>query len=132
MMMATAGVSKWDPRNLMPDLDPTEEQGTSGRHIAEPERRLMFAVLTDAIVRFRRLTESRRPRTRHDLMEAAHWIRSEDRSWPCSFVNVCEALDIAPEPLRRALLKWRTAPPRQPVTRRGLLVRGRLAAVEPF
>ena len=130
MMMATAGVSKWDPRNLMPELDPTEEQGTSGRHIAEPERRLMFAILTDAIVRFRRLTESRRPRARHDLMEAAHWIRSEDRSWPCSFVNVCEALDIAPEPLRREVLKWRTVAARHRVTRRGMLV-GKLAAVEP-
>ena len=69
--------------------------------------------------------------TRHDLLEAERWIRSDDRSWPCSFVNVCEALDIAHEPLRRAVLKWRTTPMRKRVTRRGLLVRRKLKVVEP-
>jgi hypothetical protein len=45
-------------------------------------------------------------------------------------VNVCDALDIAPEPLRREVLKWRTVAARPRVTRRGMLV-GKLAAVEP-
>ena len=126
MMLATVGVSGFDPRSVMPDFDPVTEEGSNGRHIAEPERRLLFAVLTDAIVRFRRLVESRRPATRHDLREAERWLRSEDRSWPCSFVNVCEALNIAHEPLRRAVLKWRTEVEQKRVTRRGLLVRGKL------
>ena len=125
-MMATAAVSAWDPRRDVPELDPSAELAENGRFIAEPERRLFLAVLTDAIVRFRRLTESRHPATRHELLEAERWLRAEDRSWPCSFVNVCEALDIEPEPLRRAVLKWRTTTTtRKRVTRRGLLVPGR-------
>ena len=126
MMMATAAVSAWDPRRDVPELDPAAELASNGRFIAEPERRLFLAVLTDAIVRFRRLTESRHPATRHELLEAERWLRAEDHSWPCSFVNVCEALDIEPEPLRRAVLKWRTTTTtRKRVTRRGLLVPGR-------
>ena len=131
MMLATAGISTWDPRNVPSELDPATEEGMNGRYIAEPERRLLFAILTDAIIRFRRLVDSRRPAARHDLLEAERWLRSEDRSWPCSFVNVCEALDIAPEPLRRAVLKWRTIAVPKRVTRRGLLVRGKLKAAEP-
>lgn len=131
-MLATAAISASDPRNVLSDLDPTADEITNGRYIAEPERRLLFAVLADAIVRFRRLAESRRPQGRHDLREAERWLRSDDRSWPCSFVNVCEALDIAPEPLRRAVLKWGTVPVRKRITRRGLLVRSKLAvAAEP-
>ena len=130
MMLATVGVSGWDPRSVIPDLDAVTEEETNGRYIAEPERRLLFAVLTDAIIRFRRLVESRRPAARRDLLEAERWLRSEDRSWPCSFVNVCEALDIAPEPLRRAVLKWRTTAARKRVTRRGLLVRGKIEVAD--
>jgi hypothetical protein len=58
-------------------------------------------------------------------MEAERWIRSDDREWPCSFVNICEALDIAYAPLRRAMLRWRrqASPSGRRVTRRGLLVK---------
>lgn len=129
MMLATTAVSGWTPRDMMPDIDLVTEEGGSGRDLAEPERRLFLAVLSDAIVRVRRLAESRNPRRRYDLLEAERWIRSEDRSWPCSFVNVCEALDIAPEPLRRAVLKWRTAAvAAKRVTRRSLLVRPKAEA----
>lgn len=131
MMLAKAADSASDARNLVTDVDPTADEGNNGRYIAEPERRLLFAVLSDAIVRFRRLVDLRHPAGRHDLLEAERWLRSEDRSWPCSFVNVCEALDIAPEPLRRAVFKWRTVPVRKRVTRRGLLVRRKVAVTEP-
>ena len=38
-----------------PDSDPTDGEAESAPRIAEPERRLFFAVLTDAIVRVRQL-----------------------------------------------------------------------------
>ena len=131
MMLATAAVSDWARREMMPDIDLVTEEGSAARDLAEPERRLFLAVLSDAIVRVRRLAESRHPKGRHDLLEAERWIRSEDRSWPCSFINVCEALEIAHEPLRRTVLKWRTAAlaPKR-VTRRGLLTRGKVAVAE--
>lgn len=74
----------------------------------QPERRLMLAVLSDAIVLF----QTRGPRTtlHRDLEDARRWVLSDDRLWPFSFVNVCETLGIAFQPLRRALLKSRAGP----------------------
>ena len=87
----------------------------------QSERRLMLAVLSDAIV----LYQTRAPGTpRHDFEEAQRWILSDDRAWPYSFVNICEALGIAFEPLRRALFHDSAAPPRlvtRPAARRRLL-----------
>src|SRR5262249_17314849 len=36
--------------------------------------------------------------------EVSHWITSDDRSSPYSFLNLCEALDLAPDRLRGELL----------------------------
>ena len=91
--------------------------------VAEPERRLLLAVLCDAIVVLqRRVVGTAGSPTRPN--EAERWILSDDRRWLYSFVNVCEALDLAHEPLRRALLAWRwrvAAASRSPAARRRLL-----------
>ena len=73
----------------------------------EPERRLLLAVLTDAIATFQARAASQRGAGRRAFDEAARWLFADDRSWPCSFINVCDALGIEPGPLRRALLEWR-------------------------
>lgn len=117
--------SHWDTAHgmVLPEVDPTDDFGADIRNVSQPERRLLFAILSDAIVRFRRLATAPRHVTR-ELIEAERWIRSDDREWPCSFVNVCEALDIAYGPLRRAVLQWRRKQDgRTRVTRRGLLVK---------
>lgn len=111
---------------VLPEVDPTDDTGADVRKVAQPERRLLFAILSDAIVRFRRLASAPRHMTR-ELIEAERWIRSDDREWPCSFVNICESLDIAYGPLRRAMLEWRrqaTSGARR-VTRRSLLVKNK-------
>jgi hypothetical protein len=108
---------------VLPEVDPTDDAGSDVRQMSQPERRLLFAILSDAIVRFRRLATAPRHATT-ELREAERWIRSDDREWPCSFVNVCEALDIAYAPLRRAVLQWRrTSDGRARITRAGLLVK---------
>jgi len=120
-----SGGKAWEASHgmVLPEVDPTDGLGAAVQHVSQPERRLLFAVLSDAIVRYRRLATAPRHAS-IELREAERWIRSDDREWPCSFVNVCEALDIAWEPLRRAVLAWRRgsdSPVR--VTRRGLLVK---------
>lgn len=118
-------IRNWEGHHGMtlPEVDPTDDGGADVRNVSQPERRLFFAILSDAIVRFRRLATAPRHSAR-ELREAERWIRSDDREWPCSFVNVCEALDIAYEPLRNAMLKWRRQDDgRRRVTRRGLLVK---------
>ena len=79
------------------------------RAAVEPERNLLLAVLTDAIVRYQALATVPDGARRRDLGEAERWISSNDRQWPCSFVNVCEALGIEPTGLRGALGTWRDA-----------------------
>jgi len=76
-----------------------------GSEPIQPERRLMLAVLSDAIVLFQ--TGGSQLARRHDVENADRWILSDDRRWPYSFVNVCETLGIAFEPLRRELLRSR-------------------------
>ena len=77
------------------------------RALVEPERNLLLAVLTDAIVRYQALATASKGSRRRDLSEAARWLLSNDRQGPCSFVNVCEALGIEPTALRGALASWR-------------------------
>ncbi|MEO6027815.1 MAG: hypothetical protein ABIR79_13195 [Candidatus Binatia bacterium] len=120
-----SGGKAWEASHgmVLPEVDPTDDVGADLRHVAQPERRLLFAVLSDAIIRYRRLATAPRHAS-IELREAERWIRSDDREWPCSFVNVCEALDIAWEPLRRAMFEWRRRGDNgSRVTRRGLLVK---------
>jgi hypothetical protein len=72
-------------------------------HASGP-RALMLALLEDAI---RCLLTPRR--SRHVAREAEAWIRADDPLWPMSFLNVCEALGLAPAKLRAALLAKATA-----------------------
>ncbi|MCC6849350.1 MAG: hypothetical protein IT294_12685 [Deltaproteobacteria bacterium] len=66
-----------------------------------PERRLLFAVLLDAVIQLQRRNTS-------GSAEAERWIRNESRSdFPFSFRNVCDALGIEPGYLQRGLLSWR-------------------------
>jgi hypothetical protein len=80
---------------------------TRARPGTEPERRLLLAILTDAIVTFQARGASPQRAARRAFDEAARWLFSDDQSWPCSFVNICDALGIEPGPLRRALIEWR-------------------------
>ncbi len=65
---------------------------------AAPERRLMFAILVDAIVQLeRRGTEA--------AEEAQRWI-GRVADGPCSFRSTCEAVGLEPARLARALLAW--------------------------
>ena len=68
-----------------------------------PVRRLMAAVLEDAV---HELTHpgggSARTRARR-CEEILAWFAADDDTWPFSFVNVCDALGIAPTRLRAQL-----------------------------
>jgi hypothetical protein len=77
-----------------------------------PEKRLMFAVLVNAIIQLR-------SRDAHDVIEAENWIRtSEISDSPFSFDNICEVLGIESNYLARGLLAWyrpTSAVPRSPL-----------------
>lgn len=73
----------------------------------EPERRLVIAVLRDAVDCFQKHLRARDAKARQLFHDAEEWICSEDRSWPFSFENVCDLLQINAEYLRRGLLTWK-------------------------
>ncbi len=76
---------------------------------AQPEKRLMLAVMEDAIATFQKSLPEANRRQRRLLRETEEWIRATDRSWPFSFENICAALDIEVDYLRQGLFKWKTA-----------------------
>ena len=72
-----------------------------------PERRLMLAVLEDALVVFQKHERTgQRPAL---LAEVEEWFASDDTSWPLAFVNVCDTLGIDVGWLRSRLAKRRGA-----------------------
>ena len=74
---------------------------------SQPEKRLMLAVMEDAIATFQKSVHGETRRQRRLLRETEEWINSMDTSWPFSFENICVALDIEPDYLRFGLLRWK-------------------------
>jgi hypothetical protein len=74
-----------------------------------PEKRLMLAVLEEAVATFQRTATARGGRAARDHEAAWAWMASRDLAWPFSFVNVCHALDLDPDALRSGLRRWRGA-----------------------
>jgi len=73
------------------------------------ERRLMIAVLEDAVNCFMKQIHATDPKARQLFLDAEEWITAEDRTWFFAFENVCETLDLNPEYVRAGLFKWRAA-----------------------
>ena len=67
------------------------------------EKRLMLAVLEEAVATFQRNTHAKTRRGQRLFREAEEWIQSEDVSWTFAFENVCHTLGLDPEYLRGGL-----------------------------
>ena len=88
------------------------------------ERRLMIAVLEDAVDVYRKQAGAKDPRAQQLFHEAEEWIEDPDRTWLFSFQNICDVLDIDAEYLRRGLHGWKE---RMQGGRRGQVVNLRAA-----
>jgi hypothetical protein len=73
----------------------------------EGERRLMLAVLEDAVDAYRKYAMARDPREQACFLEAKEWFSSDDRSWLFAFENICDVLEMNPDYLRGGLDRWR-------------------------
>jgi len=73
----------------------------------EPEKRLMLAVLDDAINCYRDNLLSQRAKNKRLFDEAEEWIATPGGDWIFCFDNVCESLGFNPEYVRRGLLRWK-------------------------
>ena len=92
-----------------PDILTSDQYFQLYRHKAhlDPEEKLMFAVLTDAIECFQKYHGASAHRARRLFTEAEAWISRRDYTWPYSFENICETLNIDPNYLRLGLTRWR-------------------------
>jgi hypothetical protein len=93
----------------------------------EPERRLVIAVLQDAVDCFKKHLFARDRKSRQLFLDAEQWICSEDRCWPFSFENVGDLLQINAEYLRRGLLTWKD----RELAARAELGRGKVVPLKP-
>lgn len=63
------------------------------------ERGLMCAVLERAVADY----VSDKPYHQYHRQQARAFVASDDRIWPYSFLNLCEAVGLHPHAVRRAL-----------------------------
>lgn len=109
MKTMTTLMSGQELKLFEPDtLAPEQFYATLRRsYFVDPERRLMAAILEDAVSCLSK-DLYRSPRgQRKQFAEAHSWINAEEaEDWIFSFASVCEALGFNPSYLRRGLNRW--------------------------
>lgn len=68
-----------------------------------PEKRLMLAVLEDAIMCFQRCALAENSKGKRLFCEAEDWILEKNCKWFFSFENICAAFGLDPNYIRRGL-----------------------------
>jgi hypothetical protein len=72
--------------------------------IVSAEAELAAAVLKLAFEDLQKHRQATDMRRRRAFRDAYVWVKSNERRWPYSFLNVCDMLDLSPQMLRGKLL----------------------------
>ncbi len=96
--------SLFTPEVLTPEQYYDERRDDS---VMRPVKRLMMAVLEDALRCFQNNAVTRNGARKRLFSEAEEWLCNDDSDGPFSFNTVCETLGIEPRYLRSGLLRWR-------------------------
>lgn len=72
--------------------------------LSAPEETLAVGVLRQAVHDLRRFRNAKGGLQLELYRDAYRWITASDFSWPYSFVNICQLLDVPPEMMRAELL----------------------------
>jgi hypothetical protein len=94
-------------RILEPDTFlPSQFYGTRGllRQL-EGEKRLMIAILKDAVECLDKYRDARNDIGRCQYENALEWVQDKSTEWLFSFTNICDLLGFDPDYLRQVLLK---------------------------
>ena len=67
-------------------------------------RDLAAGILEQATLDLRRFHGATNGLEREFYLDAYRWVMSDDCSWPFSFLNVCQVLNLAPETVREEVL----------------------------
>jgi hypothetical protein len=106
--MNTVAISRvhGDHHPVVPEaILPEQFAALWGQRVAQPEEALLYALLEQAMRDLRSDRRSARLRgARRLYLDAYRWVSSLDRSYPFSFLNVCEMLRLSPQAVRARLL----------------------------
>ena len=94
-------------RILEPDIFlPSQFYGTGGlSRQLEGEKRLMIAILKDAVECLDKYRGARSSSGRGHYQNALEWVEDKSTDWLFSFTNICDLLGFDPDYLREVLLK---------------------------
>jgi len=74
--------------------------------VSTPERRLLLAVLEDAVGAYQRHVAATDARSRAVFAEVDGWFASDESASLFSFVGICDALGMEPAYVRTGLSLW--------------------------
>src|ERR1043166_1210153 len=97
--MRQSVVSLFEPDTLLPSQFFAHFRGRGSA--TRGEKRLMLAVLEDAVDCYQKFAFSREPRGRELFAEAEEWLFSSDNSWVFAYENICHTLELNADYLRR-------------------------------
>jgi hypothetical protein len=94
-------------RILEPDVFfPSQFYGTGGlSRKLEGEKRLMIAILKDAVECLDKYRGVRSSSGRSNYLNALAWVEDKSTDWLFSFTNICDLLGFDPDYMRGVLLK---------------------------
>lgn len=94
-------------RILEPDIFlPAQFYGSVGlSRKLEGEKRLMIAILKDAVECLEKYRGARSSVGRCHYENAIEWVKDNDTDWLFSFTNICDLLGFDPDYMREVLLK---------------------------
>jgi len=80
---------------------------TGKRRHEQPEKRLMLAILEDALLCFQNYFLASDKKGRAAFRDAEEWILDKNSSWLFSCENLCEELGLNPDYVRAGLMRWK-------------------------
>ena len=101
---ATRSAFELEPEVLLP----SQFHGRSGLDASlQPEKRLMLAVMEDAVGTFQKYACAADRNAQRIFTEVEDWFGSDGIDWPYSFVNLCHALGLDVDFMRDGLRRWK-------------------------
>jgi hypothetical protein len=93
---------------FQPDVLLTSEffEGARTERKDDPTRKLMLAILEDAINCLQYYASDSSEKGRILFHDARTWIMDRDDPWIFSFENICELLELNPDFIRGGLQRW--------------------------
>lgn len=81
-------------------------EGARRERKTDPTRRLMLAILEDAVNCLQHYASASSERGRTLFHDARAWIMDRHNHWIFSFESVCELLELNPDYIREGLRRW--------------------------